>query len=747
MKRYIAVVALLAAAAPAAGDFVAEVWGNAGLCHHKGTLKIDGRTVEFDLSALPKGARIQRAVLRPNLSRRSYRGQVRICLMGPGQKEPPDDAKLLQLRGPWFNTFDATDAVRAWAKKADGPFWLYFKSAPGWRSQSTTLEIAYQTPTAEGPTPRVKGLRPVHHNGQTFLTWAEHEDIMAGTEPVTIEKLEEKVMPLRRGGKDVTYSVYAHDKPITVKSLTDARLVARVPFVVSAYYLDIIRTIEHPNRARGEGSSPLIGGARARRDPVPRYVIGAGQKPLPRGTGLYVRTITRPGKTYYAVVAAVGGREAVGSGGLSAENSLAAPVDEKVAPPGPVLQSRQVRKPTQRGQIASVIGLYNFWLEFPYVNTPKQLQVAVNFPETIDPAGKLGLYVHLGAYGGQAAFYARGSGGYQVVLCPPKSDDSMFQGRHECLYTLKSYDQGVVHNWAQRRIFALMEWAKRHWPVDAERVTLRGQFCCWALRYGDKFTSVQGDGFANMNKGREVQKHGPLFGPYPRASKNWAGVDHWDWMNICKYIRENPTKELPYYVSFPYSASHVGDIGPWSWAELYRALHDTKRAFCARWGSCWAGPPPAIAMAGRIKLHQSLPAFGNCSLDDNPGDGAFDPGRAGSDGDPTGNINGYLFWDPESIVDEPDRWEMTVYLYGGDRHGRGKSPADTCTADLTPRRCQKFKAKPGQEFAWTVTLVPDPAAPAKVVQRGTAKADKWGLVTVKDLTVTRAKRRVRIVPR
>ena len=38
MKRYIAVVALLAAAAPAAGDIGAQVWGNPGVWHHKGTL-------------------------------------------------------------------------------------------------------------------------------------------------------------------------------------------------------------------------------------------------------------------------------------------------------------------------------------------------------------------------------------------------------------------------------------------------------------------------------------------------------------------------------------------------------------------------------------------------------------------------------------------------------------------------------------------------------------------------------------
>ncbi len=740
MRSCIACVTLLAVAGSAGAEFVVEVWGSGPGCHHKGTMKVaEGRTVEWDLSGLPRPTRIQRAVLRAEIPRRDHRQAVEVCPLEPGQDEPPAEAGALPLRGPWYTSFDATEAVRRWERKRQGPLRLYFKFAPGWKRDSTTLEIAYEG-RAVDPTPQVADLRAVHHEGQTFLTWKEHEDIMAGAEPVTLEKLEQKLLPLR-GKREVRYRVYAQDKPITVQGLAQATLVADVPFVLSAYYLDSVRTIEHPNRERGEGSTPFIGGARARRDPVPRYVIAEGRPPLPRGCGLYVRTVTKPGKTYYAVVTAVNGREAIGSGGLGAGSSLARAVDEKVAPPGPVWQSQYVRKDPDARQPPWVVGRYNFWLEMPYSNVPRQLQVAVGWPEQIDPAKKLPLYVHLGSYGSQAAFIAHHSGGSQVVLCPPyDQDDPMCQGRHECLGTYKSYEQGVVHNWAQRRTFAMMDWCGRRFPIDPERVTLRGQFCCWALRYPEKFTSVVGDAYGNFSKGREAQKHGSTWGPYPYGSRNWAGADHWDWMNICKYVRENPAKELPFHVSLPYGSSHVGDMGPWAWQELYRALHDTKRAFTARWGDCWAGSPPAGDMAGQIKLHQSLPAFRNCSLDDNPGDGAFDVGAVGSDGDPSGNINGYQFWETDSIVDEPDRWEMTVYLYDGDKYGRGRAPADACTTDLTPRRCQRFRAKPGEQLKWTNTSLKD----NRVVQKGTAEADRWGLVTVEKLIVSKGRNRIRI---
>ena len=144
----------------------------------------------------------------------------------------------------------------------------------------------------------------------------------------------------------------------------------------------------------------------------------------------------------------------------------------------------------------------------------------------------------------------------------------------------------------------------------------------------------------------------------------------------------------------------------------------------------------------QLRRDRPVPAFGNCSLDDNPGDGASDPGRAGSDGDPTGNINGSLFWDTKSIVDEPDKWEMTVYLYDGDRFGRGKAPADSCTVDLTPRSCQRFKARPGQKFKWTNTSLTD----KKEVQSGEATADKHGLVTLEKVRVTKGANRIALVP-
>ena len=742
--RYATLVTLAAtalAAAVAKGDFVTEVWGNRPLCHHQGTFRVDGKVAQFDLSALPKEATVHRAVLRAMPRRGDYRPTIQVYPLAADQDEAPPGAKMLALRPPWFNTFDATEAVRTCVADRSGALRVHMKVVPGWRPEDTTLELAYEGPARE-PTPAVARLRAAHHDGQTFLTWREHQDILADCDAVTLENMEEKLQPLR-GKQEIVYRVYASDQPITAQSLGRAILIAEVPFVLSMYYLDSVRTIEHPSKERGEGGTPFVGGARARRDPVPPYVIAKGEEPLSRGSGLYVRTVTRPGSTYYAVIAAVNGREAVGRDGLSAANSLQEPVAEQPAPPIPVLQSSQHAKSEERGNPGWTVSTFNYWLEFPYSNVPRQLAVAARESRGL-PAGVKGeLCVNLGSYGSQPAFIARERGGGAVTLCPPwDQDDSILQGRHECLDTLRSYDQGVVHNWAQRRTLALVEWAKREFPVDPLHVTLVGQFALWGLRHGNVFATVTSDAYGNFHKGREAQKHGPSWGPYPQGCKNWLGIDQWDYMNVCKWVRENPTVELPYLVLRPTGSSHVGDIGPWAWPELYRALHDTKRAFTARHGGVWSGAPLAgTLMPAKVRRNQSLPAFGNCSLDGMPGDGDMsNNGGVGADSDVVADLNGFLLWDTDSIVDEPNRWEMTVYLYAGDpKQGRPGSPALACTVDLTPRRCQKFSAKPGQTFQWSNTSLAGNQATT-----GSASADRWGLVTLQELVVTQGKNRISI---
>jgi hypothetical protein len=246
------------------------------------------------------------------------------------------------------------------------------------------------------------------------------------------------------------------------------------------------------------------------------------------------------------------------------------------------------------------------------------------------------------------------------------------------------------------------------------------------------FSVVMSEGHGNLAIGKVPQQHGWKWGPYPKGCRNWLGVDQWEYMNLPKWIRENPTVELPYWLCWPaygaYPDHTVGDFGFMPWPEMIHAMTSTKRALAANWSTNGPGPVgPLRDLVSRIRLHQSLPAFTRCSLDSSPGDGDHADAEKGS------GINLYQLWEPETVVDEAGRWEITLYL-------REDCPYPECTTDLTPRRCQKFKARPGQSFKWVRTPLDD----ARALQSGTATADRWGLVTLEGVKVAKGKNRIRI---
>jgi hypothetical protein len=177
---------------------------------------------------------------------------------------------------------------------------------------------------------------------------------------------------------------------------------------------------------------------------------------------------------------------------------------------------------------------------------------------------------------------------------------------------------------------------------------------------------------------------------------------------------------------------------------------ETRRAFCATWMDNGFGDTAGFLkeMVPQLRVHQSLPAFSKCSLDARPvcddPKGEYRPGKYDQDfqqhADKVGGINLWQRWDPAGLVDEPDRWALTIWLASPDKEGRNGCPSDSATTDLTPRRCQKFEARPGETFRWTNAADPDGA----VAQSGTVVADRDGLVTLPQLVISKTKHRVKI---
>jgi hypothetical protein len=84
------------------------------------------------------------------------------------------------------------------------------------------------------------------------------------------------------------------------------------------------------------------------------------------------------------------------------------------------------------------------------------------------------------------------------------------------------------------------------------------------------------------------------------------------------------------------------------------------------------------------------------------------------DGDLVGGINLGFVW--KDVLDEESQWSVSI---------SNELAKETMTVDVTPRRCQKFKPRPGSVLHWE-------SSSGSV---GMATVDQWGLVTVAKLPI------------
>jgi len=114
------------------------------------------------------------------------------------------------------------------------------------------------------------------------------------------------------------------------------------------------------------------------------------------------------------------------------------------------------------------------------------------------------------------------------------------------------------------------------------------------------------------------------------------------------------------------------------------------------------------------------------------------------DGLPRGTWNGHFAWSSrgrdfdakraeDDVVDEARRWAICLRLHD---NRFSEWNGETATVDVTPRRCRKFKPRPGQAVHWLNLDCSNPDAMKKIAE-GDVTADKHGLVTVPRVTVGR----------
>jgi pimeloyl-ACP methyl ester carboxylesterase len=580
------------------------------------------------------------------------------------------------------------------------------------------LFVAAASAFAAADEKQVVALQARHSAGQTMLTWQEVDS------PVTDESIAAIALrDLRRDldkQKKVRYRVYRSERPI--KSVADLKPIAEVP-PLTCWNIDYYGDLRPEHKAL-------------------RYVIEEGKPPVPPGTGIYAHNPRQAGAAYYAVTVSIDGKE---NTSLGPGNATAAAVQETVGLGVPVLQ--RIEKPKEWHFVQNpTLHYYVRWESPPNCAVEgKPYDYVVGVPPKLAKPAPVGIHLHCwggSLNGGYGWWYGAEQG--HILVASNQIPYDWWTGYHELYWQgpakKVTWQQGVVRPYSQLRMLSFVDWVATKWETDPSRTHVAGssmggsgapmlairfpERIAWATSWVGVHNPARSPGF----KGSYVNSYGP-----PEWEiKMPDGTPVWDYFNDAWYLRKHPEKEIG-LICFS-NGKNDGGIG-WPQAqEFYAALRDTRRPHIFVWGQSGHGQraqlPVSLSdrhMPMDLRTDQSLPAFTGCSLDDNPGNG--EPG----DGDPKGQVNLYLFWETNDVVDRPDRWEMTVGLID-------KAPQDDCRVNVTPRSLQQLKLKPGQKVKWTNAALVD----NKTMQSGTAAADDLGLITLEKVRVTKGKNRIRV---
>ncbi len=584
----------------------------------------------------------------------------------------------------------------------------------------------------------ISDLTAHHRSGQTFLVWQakDHRDASIyqttgvdthGMYQKDYKQLVRQLEKDEKNGKGLKYRVYRSDRPFSKKEFTRENLIGEIR-PLSVYYPYLLGTAWHEDRH----SNSII----------PRLAITDGGM-LNHNSEIFVFTCKKAGLAYYAVIPSINGNDLVGID----HNVLKSPIEERKGTPEPVFQwskivdSNQYCYNTQKGTVY----YYASWLDDPYSNTMQSFLWAIAVPVNYQKDTPSVLQLALHAWGGHldctTYWYDIHPSTIRVASANAPVQDWWYGYREKYGITQKPGKNEVVQNYTEKRILHFIDWVKTRWNIDESLVFAEGSSMGGTgamhlgMKHGERIAYINswvGIGswrYSDYFRNGESNKWG-----LKEELSNYNGIKFDDWMDLSWWLRNNFSRETP-FLSFA-NGKNDGGIG---WEQAVRtleALIETKRPFAFSWGMAGHGQRAMFMMDPEMmRTDRSLPAFSNCSLDNDPGTATrlkeSKPFTASHgqkfqdtyDGDSEGQINAYLRW--KVLMDTAERYEIQLTL-------SSDAPENTCTVDMTPRRLQKFLIQTAQTIGWQ-----NRDKNGKAIQEGAGSPDKFNLLTLERLVVTK----------
>ena len=424
---------------------------------------------------------------------------------------------------------------------------------------------------------------------------------------------------------------------------------------------------------------------------------------------------------------------------------------------------------------------------------PATFSAMVMVPNAASAANEVPVEVVLHGYGGAPNFASTGCGS-RIRIEPGDDEDAYWWGSAQKTDG-GAPTGGTVPPYLHRHILSVLEWVIDRYHGDPDRVALTGGSMGGAGAATLGLMSARHFARVSAQSGQNIPRlHRP--GRLTTQIRQWGtpalnlptvpgGLGVWDAADLTRVIAEVP-EARDQHLRLAYGKDdgtiHFGAVtfaSPLTHKSFFEALRFEKVGLMAWWDeSGHVGSPADPVMGTRwvdtgwepltdaitfTRRNLAFPAFTNSSLDDNPGDGGSNgrqtwdvnagyggdvavAGDTGWNGEIAGAINRFLRWDSRAIVDTIDRFEMPLELIDGTGSAAPAAgyptlrdylgAAKTTTVDVTPRRVQAFRLRPGENVAWEFGS-----------QHGTATADARGDLIVPRLVVTTSWRNAGADPR